>query len=234
MTPTFRPMIQWPPWAMPVPRTFKRGAFRAQYPATVKMLANELKHLRAESAVVLVRALPSEFKAGRLPATANPFTPGVCLTVQRGSMILGFSCQTYHSWKDNLRAIALLLKSLRSLATHGWRSEQYAGFRLNVEPPEAKPEPQQSEYRYRPEPPNARPTSDARTAAILIGGFAIRGGFPLHFADAVEILVGNPDIYRRAYKAAARTVHPDRCGGSDREFKQLQAAAAVLDRHHGV
>jgi hypothetical protein len=41
------------------------------------------------------------------------------------------------------------------------------------------------------------------------------------------------DSYGAAYRAAAMKLHPDR-GGKHEDFVKLQAAATILDKHHGA
>src|SRR5690606_24676973 len=56
--------------------------------------------------------------------------PGVILSFDSKVGHLSYPCDTFTSWQDNLRAVALALEALRKLDRYGVtkRGEQYRGF----------------------------------------------------------------------------------------------------------
>lgn len=111
----------------------KRAPFRSTYPKTLDLLERELAHLKARD--ILIQAFFSHEdirndgwpKGGRAPRW-----PGIIVTFLSGSSTssLSFPCDTYSSWEDNLRAIALALSALRAIRRYGVgrTTEQYRGF----------------------------------------------------------------------------------------------------------
>jgi hypothetical protein len=49
--------------------------------------------------------------------------------------------------------------------------------------------------------------------------------------STVASIVESPEEFRAAYRVAAAFVHPDRTG-EDAQFKTVQEAKAVLEKHH--
>jgi hypothetical protein len=119
-------------------------------------------------------------------------------------------CDAFTDWKDNLRAISVTLEHLRALDRYGvsQHGEQYRG------------------WTALPPGPGGTPAMSGSEAAEFI-------------ASHVEFIPGSwilekKEAFDTAYKIAAKKLHPDVAGGNTELFKQLQAAADVLKRHHGV
>ena len=128
---TFRPLTRQLPgpsyegtWSSP---------FRAAWGNTVKDLAREIGHLQPRQAIVEVDMSETAFRLDGLPrASATAMSPGVILTLvgtEHGD--LRYPCSTFHTWQDNVRAIALALEALRKVDRYGVtkRGEQYAGWK---------------------------------------------------------------------------------------------------------
>jgi hypothetical protein len=127
--------------------------------------------------------------------------PGVILSFQSAKGVLSFPCDRYTDWESNLRAIALSLEALRAVDRYGvtQHAEQYKGWQAL--------------------PPASGPEMSAETAAQFLSH--VSGIFVSHVST-------DPDALERAYKAAARSLHPDQ-GGSHDEFVRLQQAKRALD-----
>lgn len=125
---TFRPIVTWPV----APTAVRRHAsFRATWNQTLGLLGRELTHLKARNIVVEVAVDAAQIRRdGALYADARPRHPGVILSFDSKHGALRCPCDTYDDWRDNLRAIALALESLRAVDRYGVtrRSEQYAGW----------------------------------------------------------------------------------------------------------
>lgn len=197
---TFRPLPNWP-----FPPTKARGAsrFKSTYGKTLLLLDAELRHLRAKEVVIQAGFHERDIRLDGLPRSdaRNPIHPGVILTFQSKHGPISFPCDTYSSWEDNLRAIALSLENLRAVDRYGVtkRAEQYRG------------------WQALPAPGDVMPYSrdEAIEVVLRLSGFAT---------------IDTPEACEAAYKKAALKVHPDRNNGKDTEFKKLQAAMQILRR----
>lgn len=218
----------------PRPRSMsrKRAPFRARWSDTVRMLRVELRHLQAVASVMDVDAW-SGLANGKIRADAKTLSPAVLLRCRCAVGLLVIPADGFLDWKDNVRAIGLTLKALRAASAYRvmpgnacyapWIQAEGGG--RSAPPPEARPQPQ-------PEP--VRPSVPLVDAALLVATFALLGGYDVTLIGGTSQLLTDRVAYRGAYRAAARAVHPDRCGRDETRFKRLQAAAAILDRHHGV
>ena len=124
----FRPLVDWPTPSA----TRKRAPFRAPYSETLRLLIHELDMLgNTGPRVIQVALSEADIRRDGLPrANARPAHPAVALsfTSRHGPMHL--STDTFDDWRDNLRAIALGLESLRRVDRYGIArsGEQYAGW----------------------------------------------------------------------------------------------------------
>lgn len=109
--------------------------------ATLELLDRELRLLAAKDAEMLVAIAPQDFRLdGRPRARAEAAHPGVILSFTSKVGKLSYPCDTFTTWADNLRAIALALEALRKVDRYGVTSqgEQYRGF-LAIESGTAMP-----------------------------------------------------------------------------------------------
>ena len=207
MTITFRPIDRWP-------RDFTKGRrrspFKGDYNSTMRLLERELRNAGARDAIVQMALLPSQFRLdGRPYAGAQPSHPGVVLNFTKAEMPLAFPCDTYLTWVENLRAIALALDALRRVERYGVtkHAEQYRGW--NALPPAG---------------PLVTPTMTPLEAAT----FMAKG----HPTTPAKVLT-DYQLYRQLFKQAALALHPDQNNKIERpEWHQLQMAKTVLEAHY--
>lgn len=206
---SFRPISSWPGEST---RNRRSSPFRARWSDTLELLKREIGMIRQRGTpVVLEVALrEQDIRLDGFPrANARPAHPGVILNVESKWGPLRYPCDTFPSWDDNLRAIALALEALRKVDRYGVtkRGEQYAG------------------WKALPGAGASTPTMSAAAAAEFMS--AACGGD----CSARALLQSRANI-RPAYLHGARRLHPD-AGGSTEEFQRLQLAKDVLERHHG-
>lgn len=129
---TLRPIVAWPG---PETEYRIRAPFRAPWPDTLDRLTTELRFLgglRSPDTVLQVALREQDFRLDGMPrANARPTHPGVILSVESTKGPLSFPCDRFDDWRDNLRAIALALESLRRVDRYGItrNAEQYTGWR---------------------------------------------------------------------------------------------------------
>ena len=202
----FRPIQQWPGENT---RNRRTSNFSASWSATLSLLDRELCQLGAKNVVIQVSLTERDIRLDGYPrANARPDHPGVIVSLDSAYGPLSYPCDTFTSWQDNLRAVALALESLRAVDRYGVtkRGEQYTGWK---------------------QLPVGRPTDPTMTreqAAGFIQSYADPEGRIPEMCDA--LLAGR--MVDACYKAAARKLHPD-AGGSTEDFQRLQEAKRVLD-----
>lgn len=126
---TFRPIDQWT--ADPT-RGRRDASFSASLSATVEVLARELRQLNAKQIVIQLALDESQIRLDGFPrADARPSHPGVILALESKFGPLKFAVDTFWTWQDNLRAIALGMEALRKVDRYGVtkRGEQYTGWK---------------------------------------------------------------------------------------------------------
>jgi hypothetical protein len=119
--------------AWPGELTKRRQAsnFASTMASTITTLRRELVQLEAKHVRLQVAIPASQFRLDGYPrATAKAEHPGIILTMQTNVGALSYPCDTFTTWEDNLRAIALALEALRKVDRYGVtkRGEQYRGF----------------------------------------------------------------------------------------------------------
>lgn len=185
-----------------------RWAFKAGWEATLTLLDREIRALDGRDVVIQADFSEDDLRLDGWPrASARvPDFPGVIVSFGSRHGPLSYLTDEYTFWQHNVRAIALGLESLRAVDRYGVskRGEQYKGWR-------------------------------AIGAGSDVGGFA-----SVDEASRWLLQVGDPDgslaasstsgrdHHRKAYRAAARLLHPD-VGGDPAEFKRLQEAKALLN-----
>lgn len=214
------PIVEWPG-----EQTTHRGRsqFRADFTDTLRLLRDELEKLDVDPSRTMVQMAVnrSDIRVdGTLRANARRAShPGVILTfeTEHGPVIM--PCDTYESERDNLRAIALSLKALRSVNRYGVtkKGEQYRGF--GALPPAG----------------GSSAKMTARTAAEIMLD-VVRNGIGSYAFDHVDAdaMLADHHVVITAYRVAARFTHPDKHGGDGERFRIVNAAKTVLDEHHRV
>jgi hypothetical protein len=190
---TFRPLER------PIKCDYRYSSFKASWIKTVELFAVELRHLKAERAVMQIDLAPQNFTASGLPHAARVAnTPGVVLTMYSGKLKhdLRYEVGTFADWQDNVRAIALALEALRKVDRYGvTRSgEQYRGWRQL----------------------EAGPITES------FGGLTEARAF---LGELVGVQDGLEDS--ELYRLALRRAHPDK-GGSSEKFRRVRAAGQAL------
>lgn len=180
---TCRPLVTWP--GKPTARR-KRSPFRAGYVDTLRLLDAELRHLGARNISLQVALAEDQIRLdGRPRADAVPRHPGIVLAFDSKHGPLSYPCDTYDSWEDNLRAIALALEALRAVDRYGVTrsAEQYRGWTA-LPPPKA---------------------GDAATAQQAAGVLCKAAGMERVSKDTLD----------EVYRAAVKRTHPDAGGSSE-------------------
>lgn len=205
------PIREWPG---ELTRNRTRSLFKVGLSDTLQLLDREIWHLtenrRQRDSAELLIAIPAGDLwrlDGRPRAQAVAEHPGVIFSLGSEHGPLSYPCDTFTSWQDNLRAVALALEALRKVDRYGVtkRGEQYRGF-LAIE--------------ATPVPASFATVDDA---LVFLGKFVGLG--------RSEMKVG-AGAAGRALRRAQRETHPDR-GGDGATFKRVSLAEAKL-REAGI
>ncbi len=200
-----RPLGQFP--GKPTPGyARKRDVFKAGWIQTLDLLEKELAMLNAKSVVLEMSVTEREIRNdGMVRADARPSSPAVVLrfTGKHGPMTM--PCDRFTDWQANVRAIALSLEALRKVDRYGvtQTGEQYRGWKAL---------------------PDTLPPDDVDAAARFVGSMAM---------VLPTVVKNDPAAFQIAYRAAAKTAHPD-AGGNHETFLLLQRHGDVLRRHHNI
>lgn len=176
--------------------------------STLEVLDRELRMLGARNAEMLVAIAPADFRQdGKPRAQAKAAHPGVIVSFDSKVGHLSWPCDTFTTWQDNLRAIALALEALRKVDRYGVtkRGEQYRGF-LAIEAMAA--------------PEGFATVGDA---LAFLGRFTGLGVAEMRLIDGAPA---------RALRKAQRETHPD-AGGDAATFQRVSLAEAML-RQEGL
>lgn len=198
----------------------QQSRFDSTWSSTVALLSREIDQLGGRDVVLEVdvpeRGIRND---GMLRADAKVAEPAVVVafeTRQHGPML--YRCDRYavgsgtwargDSWQHNVRAIALTLEALRAVDRYGATEtgQQYAGFK-------ALPGGQ-------PIVPEA-PTVTKDEAWSILGSFA-----STNIADLRD--TASLDEIRGLHRKARSFAHPDRHGGDQSLWDQVEEAARVL------
>jgi hypothetical protein len=126
----FVPVEQWPGEKRP-PHKRINSPFGAKWARTLLDMDRELRHLRARDVLVQAYFRSGQVRLDGCPlSNAAPSEPGVILSFDTPTGPLSFPCDTYKTWQDNFRAIALGLAALRAVERYGVtrHQEQYKGW----------------------------------------------------------------------------------------------------------
>jgi hypothetical protein len=205
------PIREWP-GALRSPGQRRTSSFRSTLTSTLKILDKEIFELvdtRAQqnSAELLIAIPAGGFrKDGRPRSDARAEHPGVIFSLDSRHGHLSYPCDTFDTWQDNLRAIALALQALRQVDRYGVTAhgEQYRGF-MAIESGVAA----------------TMSTEAAVQILARVAKFNI-GASPM--ADDEDLA----EARRRLILRAKRHAHPDR-GGSRADWDLVAQAEAVLD-----
>jgi len=208
-TMTVAPIREWP-GELTSHRT--RSLFKAGLSDTLQLLDREIWHLtdtrtQRESGELLIAIPAGELWRldGRPRAHAVAEHPGVIFSLDSKHGHLSYPCDTFTTWQDNLRAIALALEALRKVDRYGVtkRGEQYRGF-LALE------------------------------ATGMPAGFATADAAHRWLGETYgyDVRPGDHEQARRLLRHAQRKSHPD-LGGDPELFHRVSLAEAKL-REEGL
>ncbi|AWN04670.1 hypothetical protein HOT29_gp051 [Microbacterium phage Squash] len=202
---TVGPIREWPGAHTRSRRSapFRYGGKPVKLTTTLSELDTELRAVAAKDAELLVAIDPAKFRRdGRPYANAIAEHPGVILSFEIPKLgRVSYPCDTFTTWEDNLRAIALSLEALRKVDRYGTTQhrQQYRGF-LAIE------------------------------ATAAPAGFATAedaAGF-VRAVSGEKSEVTDREGMNRAVRLAKRNTHPDMPGGSTEVFQRVSLAEAKL------
>lgn len=205
------PIREWPG---ELTRSRKSSPFRAGLSDTLDVLDREIWQLtdtrtQRDSAELLIAIPAGDLWRldGKPRAHAVAEHPGVIFSIDSRHGHLSYPCDTFTTWQDNLRAIALALEALRKVDRYGVtkRGEQYRGF-LAIEATAA---------------PAGFATAD--DALAFLGKFTGIGLAEMRVIEGART---------RALRRAQRETHPD-AGGDAATFQRVSLAEAKL-REEGL
>ena len=125
---TVRPIQHWP-GELTAKR--RRSSFKAGWSDTIELLGRELRAISAKNVVLQIAMEEKDFRIDGYPrAQAKAAHPGVILSLDSNVGPLSWPCDTFDSWQDNIRGIALSMEALRKVDRYGVtkRGEQYTGW----------------------------------------------------------------------------------------------------------
>lgn len=195
--------------------THKRRDRGVDWSGTMDLLERELRFLGAKNILLQMQVEARDIRNdGWIKANARPSGPGVILTFDSKYGPLSYPCDTFRDWQTNVRAVALALEALRKVDRYGVtrRGEQYTGF--GQLPPAG----------------GTSRTISAEAAALVV---VCLSGYEDDADEDVPKVLADRESFQWHYREAAKNTHPD-AGGSTEAFQNLQAAKAILDRHHGI
>lgn len=187
----------------------KRSQFDSTWTRTLEQLSREIDHLGGRDVVIEVDVRERDIRIdGALRADARATSPATVVafeTKAHGPML--YRCDRYTDawskrpgWQDNVRAIALTLEALRAVDRYGATEtgQQYAGFK-------ALPS------------GTAMPAGQMSTAAAENLLWEVSG-----------LGRDNPWSAQARWKKARAKAHPDRNGGDQTAWDQVEQAAKTL------
>lgn len=206
-------------WIGAETKTPGNSQFRNTYSDTKKILEFELGKLNAVASSVQLEMFikPEELllNGTALRAHVKPYKPGVVLSfsiitrrlknnqtgeITNETKTLSYPCDTFNDWQDNVRAIALSLEKLRSVARYGVFKYEDMISRLALPSAEGK-------------------LSGADTALLFL----------VRHSNFTMSELGTWANKKQAYIDALHKLHPDKTGGATTEdFHRLQDARRIL------
>jgi hypothetical protein len=184
------------------------AVFRARWNDTLDLLGRETEMLGARLVVIQIDVTDGDIRRdGQLRANARVGFPGVKVAFDSKHGPLTYATDEYADWQSNVRAVALGLQALRAVDRYGITKsgEQYRGF-VPIGSAAAEDE--------------MTPDEAARVLADAAG---VEVGTLTRSRDADE----RRKVVTLAFRAAAKTAHPD-AGGNGDAFRLISRARDVL------
>ena len=124
-----------------------------------------------------------------------------------------FPCDTFTDWQANVRGIALALEALRAVDRYGvtQQAEQYRGWT-------ALPDLRDHTYGAR--------RHAAEDIVQMVLGCPV---FPPKQSPTVQQLLDDPEERRRVQRQLMVAFHPDRQGGNDESFLEMNRLFSILN-----
>jgi hypothetical protein len=195
----------------------KRSSFDSPLRSTLATLTTELRALTARHPVLEVAIPADQFRIdGRPRANARETHPGVVLSLPHTSVgALRYATDTFTSWQDNLRGIALGLEALRKVDRYGItrRGEQYAGFKAL--------------------PAGSGAVSMPAAAMTVEEAARVLARAANLLSEAAAQTMLDPVTRAIVWRDAVKKHHPD-VGGDRATWDRLEQAKRVLDEHGGA
>lgn len=128
ITYTVRP-LQWD--GPRTPEAARRSTFKASWTQTRDRLFLELDQLGARNVVLQLAVTDAQLRLdGGIRANAQVTDPAARLLFDSREGSLGYACDRFLTWHENVRAIALGLEALRKIDRYGiGAGQQYKGYR---------------------------------------------------------------------------------------------------------
>lgn len=206
-------------WPQSTERTLaterRRSRFDSSLDQTVSLLDSELRLIGAQRATIELVIEPRELRKIGVPYAGYRATdPAVVLRyVDEHGVEITMPCDTFFSWQENLRAIALTVRNLRKCEDYGAvrRGQQFRGFA-------ALPAVTTTALSYEQAGKTALRLAGKRETPELLGK-----------------ILSNPVFAQQVMRLAVSNAHPDRSGnGSSNDFVLAQECKRVLQAKHGV
>ena len=201
-----RPLTTWLGELTPAHKRV-RSNFSATLSATLRTLTTELGALGCKHPVLEVAVPDDQWRLdGRPRANAREIHPGIVLSLPSTKVgPLRYATDTFTTWQDNLRAVALGLEALRKVDRYGItkRGEQYAGFKAL------------------PPGTSEAPTGMTSSEAVQV---------VTRLAMVIPSLWEDPANRRGILRSAKAGAHPDRNGGARAVWDELERAEKTLAR----
>lgn len=216
----FRPLQTW---LRPFTKERRNSPFTAGYKDTLDKLENEIEQLSGKNVVIQLAITEDDLRQDGWPrASARPTHPGVIVTFDCRHGALSFACDEFQNspgkqgWQANIRGIALTLERLRLVDLYGVTKsgEQYTGWKALPAAPE----------------PTAAQTHSPEVVAANVLLRACGGSYN---GEHVRRVLSERDYFKAVYRQAAQKTHPD-SGGSHQAAQQVNTAAEILKRRHGL
>lgn len=218
----YRPIKIWPEgWRESGRDVAPWSPFKADWRSTLTILGNELRHLGADEAILqLDTAEGNCLLDGGLRGDARVNYHGVILSLESEQYgTLTYPCNRYDSprdpWRQNVRAIALGLESLRRVERYGIadRGQQYAGYA---------------------ELPSGIALGAAMTveqAAVFMCTHGLSERPQADFDQSVDMVIKDPQYRTTVFRNASKVLHPDNGSTNADLFRKLVQAKELLEAH---
>lgn len=206
ITYTVRP-LQWD--GPRTPEAARVSTFSAAWSNTLNLLDLELFKLDARNVVLQLAVTDAQLRLdGGIRADARVTDPAARLLFDSREGALGYACDRFRSWQENVRAIALGLEALRKVDRYGiGAGQQYKGYR-------------------------AIEGSAAVMTPVVACAILARVAWPNEAADRQAMwapkIGTDTQIAASTLRKARANSHPDRLGGDRTAWDQVEQAARVL------